>query len=303
MRTAVLPVHPAEASRLTADLSAFAAFTEAGDGVTRLAYSALERRAHAFFEERMRELGCAVHTDAAGNTVAELAPTADTDVAGAIGTGSHLDSVVHGGRFDGIAGVVAAMEVARLAVGSSIARRRPWRFVAFAAEEGARFGQACNGSRMIAGLTSVEDTRHLRDVDGVSMYQAMCDVGLAPDELLSHVWDPAQWHAFVELHVEQGAVLQDAGVAIGVVDSISGSTRLHVVVDGTASHTGATPMHRRRDALVAAASCVIAGNSIANDSAHHGTRVTVGRLDVSPGAITTIPRTRRFRCGCARRRQ
>jgi len=278
-----------DTSRLTSDLDTFASITESGAGVTRLAYTSLERRAHAIFAERMQSLGCSVHTDAAGNTIAELAPNADDTRPGAVGTGSHLDSVVQGGRFDGIAGVVAAMETARLATKATAARRRPWRFVAFAAEEGARFGQACNGSRMIAGLTTSEDTRRLHDANGVTMHQAMSDVGLHPDDLATDAWESAQWYGFVELHVEQGSVLEDAGIPIGVVDSISGSTRLRVVLDGTASHTGATPMHRRRDALVTAAACVLAGDRIANDSAHHGTRVTVGQLKVFPGAITTIP--------------
>ncbi|WP_029153899.1 Zn-dependent hydrolase [Microbacterium gubbeenense] len=279
----------ANAARLSADLEAFAAISEPGDGVTRLAYTALERRAHDVFAERMRTLGCVVHTDAAGNTIADLPATEDNGPQSVVGTGSHLDSVAQGGRFDGIAGVVAGMEAAYLAALSPVPRRRRWRFVAFAAEEGARFGQACNGSRMVAGLTTLPDTRRLRDTEGVSMYDAMSEVGLRPDDLAADEWDAAQWHAFVELHVEQGAVLEDAGVPIGIVDSISGSTRLHVAVNGTASHTGATPMHKRRDALVTAASCVLAGDRIAKDSAHHGTRVTVGRLEVSPGAMTTIP--------------
>lgn len=289
MRAASLTARSAaDASLLAADLARFAAISEPGGGVTRLAYTALEREAHTLFADRMRDLGCDVRTDAAGNTIAELPATVSTG-RGAIGTGSHLDSVVHGGRFDGIAGVVSAMEVARLAADSSAPRRRPWRFVAFAAEEGARFGQACNGSRMAVGLTTTADTRRLRDADGVSMYDAMSEVGLSPEDLAAQEWDASQWHGFIELHVEQGSVLDDADIPIGVVDSISGSTRLHVIVEGTASHTGATPMHKRRDALVTAASCVIAGDRIANDAAHHGTRVTVGRLDVLPGAITTIP--------------
>src|SRR5690606_5895928 len=135
-------------ARLGSLIDRFAALSEPGPGMTRLAYTALEREAHALFAAEMRALGLSVHTDAGGNTVAELRPTQAADL-GALGTGSHLDTVPSGGRFDGIAGVCAAMEVARVAVESGLPRRRPWRFVVFAGEEGARFGQACNGSRML----------------------------------------------------------------------------------------------------------------------------------------------------------
>lgn len=236
----------------------------------------------------MIELGLTVTTDAAGNTIAELAPTEAEDLA-AIGTGSHLDSVPEGGAFDGVAGVVAGIEVARHAVLSGQPRRRPWRFVAFAGEEGARFGQACNGSRMIAGLTRSADLQRFRDVAGVTMAEAMSDVGLRPDDVESARWRAEDWFAFLELHIEQGGVLEAKQTSIGIVDTISGSTRMQVTIVGQASHTGGTPMHLRRDALVTAAACVLAGQEVATDIEHRGTRVTVGRLDVHPGSITTIP--------------
>ncbi|TQL44934.1 allantoate deiminase/N-carbamoyl-L-amino-acid hydrolase [Homoserinimonas aerilata] len=275
-------------SRLSHWIDTFASLSEAGRGVTRLAYSPLERRSHAVFGEYMASLGLTVETDAAGNTIAELASTTGEREA-AIGTGSHLDSVPEGGRFDGIAGVVAGMEVARIAVEQQLPRRRPWRFVAFASEEGARFGQACNGSRMIAGLTTSADLDGFHDKDGVSMAAAMKSVGLAPDAVETARWRSEDWFAFVEVHIEQGGVLESKNLSVGVVDVISGSTRLEVTVLGQASHTGGTPMHLRRDALVTAAECVLACQTIATDPEHHGTRVTVGRLDVHPGSITTIP--------------
>jgi len=269
-------------------IEAFAALSEPGEGVTRLGYSALERQAHDLFASEMAGLGLKAAVDAAGNTIAELSP-ASASGARAIGTGSHLDSVPSGGRFDGIAGVCAAIETARVVVESGSAIRRPWRFVVFAAEEGARFGQACTGSRVIAGLTGAGDLDAFHDKDGVSLRQAMAEVGLDPAGCASAVWDPDEWHAFVELHIEQGNVLESSGTPIGVVESISGSSRLLVTLTGTASHTGGTPMHLRRDALAAAAECVLAGERLAKDREHHGTRVTVGRLDVHPGSITTIP--------------
>ncbi|GAA3195480.1 Zn-dependent hydrolase [Dactylosporangium siamense] len=273
-----------DSDRIAAHLDRFARLTEAGEGCTRLAYTPLEREAHAVFAAHMSGLGLLVHTDPAGNTIAELPGDA-----AALGTGSHLDTVPHGGGLDGIAGVAAAMEIAEVVTRRASARRRTWRFVAFAAEEGARFGQACNGSRMVAGLTGRADLDRLADRDGRTMAEAMTAVGLTPDRADEARWAPEDWHAFVELHIEQGEVLQSRGADIGVVDLISGSTRLRVAVHGRATHSGGTPMHLRHDALVVAAECVTLGDRLARDARHHGTRVTVGRLEVEPGSITTIP--------------
>ncbi|WP_110945933.1 Zn-dependent hydrolase [Streptomyces avicenniae] len=275
-----------DASRIAAHLATFADLTEPGPGCTRLAFSPLERRAHAVFARHMADLGLSVGTDHAGNTVAELPGTGEPR---AIGTGSHLDTVPSGGGFDGIVGVVSAMEVAEVMVRSGTPHRRPWRFVAFAAEEGARFGQACNGSRMAAGLTSSADLSGFTDRDGVTMADAMAGVGLRPDLVDRSRWRAEDWFAFVELHIEQGEVLRSRGLDVGVVDVISGSTRLRVRATGRATHSGGTPMHLRRDAMVVAAECVVLGDRIARDPARRGVRVTVGRLTVEPGSITTIP--------------
>ncbi|MCU1545302.1 MAG: Zn-dependent hydrolase [Homoserinimonas sp.] len=290
-RTSAIGVEAAVATvdgnRIKEFIDLMASITEAGPGVTRLAYTALERQAHEVFQARMRELGLAVTVDAAGNSIAELAGTSECSAA--VGTGSHLDSVPAGGRFDGIAGVAAAVEVARAVVDSGMPHQRPWRFVAFAAEEGARFGQACNGSRAASGASTLSGVAGLRDSAGITMADAMAAVGLRPDAIDTAAWDPNEWHGFIELHVEQGNVLEVTGTPIGIVDVISGSSRVMVELSGTASHSGATPMHLRRDALVAAAECVLVCDQIAQNSQHRGTRVTVGKLEVEPSSITTIP--------------
>lgn len=276
------------AARLGTLIDRFAELTEPGPGTTRLAFTELERQAHALFAAELAGLGASVRTDAAGNTIADLPPTV-LGAGRAIGTGSHLDTVPGGGRFDGIAGVCAGMEVARIAAVSGIPRNRPWRFVVFAGEEGARFGQACNGSRMIAGLTISADLSRLVDREGVTLRDAMLALGLRPDDLEADRWSPDDWDAFVELHIEQGNVLETTRTPIGIVDSISGSSRMRVRISGRATHTGSTPMRLRNDALAAAAECVLACEAIAIDARHHGTRVTVGTLDVHPNSITTIP--------------
>jgi allantoate deiminase len=278
----------ADPARLQARLDAFAALSEpgSGPGVTRLAYTPLEREAHAVYADEMRSLGLTVWTDAAGNTIAERSGT----VPGlpALGTGSHLDSVPNAGAYDGVAGVAAALETARLYADHGIAHAHPVRFVAFAAEEGARFGQACTGSRVVAGLTGPKDLTLKRDAEGTTLAEAMQTVGLDPGRVTEARWRPADWAAFLELHIEQGAVLESTGTPVGVVDLISGSTRLLLEVAGRASHTGGTPMHLRADALAAAAEIVLLIESVARDTRHHGTRATVGRMEAAPGSITTI---------------
>ena len=273
-------------ARIAADLNHFATLTEPGSGITRLAFTDLERLAHDYFGSTMSDLGLSVHTDSVGNTIAEMP---GEDDAPALGLGSHLDSVPAGGRFDGVAGVVAAMEVARVLRHADVQTRHPFRFVAFAAEEGARFGQACNGSRMVSGVADAADLQRLVDADGVTIAAAMRRVGLDPDRWLDARWSPSDWKAFLELHIEQGSVLEHAGVGVGVVDAISGSTRLFIELSGRASHSGGTPMDQRADALAAASELVLTAESLAGETQHEGTRATVGKLDVQPGSITTIP--------------
>lgn len=281
----------ASAAAFDSLISRFAGLTEDASqpGVTRLAYTPLERRAHSLFADHMRALGLTVWSDAAGNTIAEKRG-AEPGLR-AIGTGSHLDSVPRGGRYDGIAGVVAAMELARLFTQAGIEHRHPLRFVAFANEEGARFGQACIGSRIVAGLTRRPDLDSLADATGITVAQAMRSVGLDPDSIDTALWRPDDWAAFLELHIEQGSVLASRDVPVGIVDLVSGSTRLKMTLHGRASHTGGTPMHLRADALAAGSEVVLQAEALARDSRHHGTRITVGKLSVEPGSITTIPGT------------
>lgn len=280
-------IGPAQAKRIAGSLQEFARLSEPGPGVSRLAYTSLERQAHQLFTEWMESVGCRVEVDAAGNTIATR-PGTLVD-APAIGTGSHLDSVYNGGAFDGIVGVAAGVEIARLLNENQIQTLHPLRFVVFAGEEGARFGQACMGSRLAAGLTPLEDLQTLRDKNGVSIAEAMSMVGVSAEAAVAAQWDASDWAAFVELHVEQGSVLESTSNSIGAVDLISGSTRLQFTLTGRPSHTGGTPMRGRADALAAAAEGVLIAEALALDSAHRGTRATVGKLRVEPGSITTIP--------------
>ena len=254
-------------------------------GWSRLAFSAPEREAHSLFARTMAELGLAVRTDAIGNTIAELP---GREPGPALVTGSHLDTVPQGGNFDGAAGVAAAVEVAHLLAETS-GLRRPFQAVAFAAEEGARFGAPCIGSRVATGAFTAETLRGLLDTGGRSVTECAKEVGLRPDDVAAGVWQPGSIAAFLELHIEQGRVLEERGRPLGIVHSIGGSTRVELTFSGRADHSGATPMWLRQDALAGAGEFVV---EVERRAALHPTTVaTVGRLEVMPGSLTTVPGT------------
>lgn len=277
---------PARLERMLEELASITA-SPGEPGVTRLAYTAEERRAHALVGRWLGDLGLRVWTDAAGNTLAELGGGPGLSV---IGTGSHLDSVERAGRFDGIAGVVAAVEAARLISVRPGGLRHGLRVVLFAGEEGARFGHPCLGSSAVAGQLTDQGLA-LTDREGVALGEAMRSVGLDPGRVGAARWNPSEWAGFLELHVEQGNVLENTGNAVGVVDDVSGSSRFELTVRGRAGHSGGTPMDLRADALTTAAEIVLAVEAAAGTL---GTRCTVGRLTVAPGGITTVPGVVRF---------
>jgi len=253
-------------------------------GWSRLAFTKEERDAHDVFAESARDLGLSVRADAIGNTFATL--RGDENDRPMYMSGSHLDSVPNGGNFDGVAGVATALEVGRiLSLSKTFAGE--YCAVAFTAEESARFGAPCIGSRVAIGEFTAETLRALRDQEGTSLHDAAADLGLRPDDVDAEVWPTGFVELFLELHIEQGAVLDSRGRRLGLVDAIGGSTRLELSFPGTAAHSGATPMSLRRDALVAASEFVI---EVERQAARHPTAVaTVGRLDVEPGSLTTVP--------------
>jgi allantoate deiminase len=252
-------------------------------GQSRLAFSPEERRAHHLFEMWAEKLGLSLRRDPVGNTYAELAGTKPGP---ALLAGSHLDTVPNGGNFDGAAGVAAALEVARV-LSETGGLESPYRIVVFSGEEGARFGAPCIGSRVATGVFTAATLRELTDEGGRTLAQCAAEVGLQPDKVAEAVWEPDSVAAFLELHIEQGRVLESQGRTLGVVDAIAGSTRVELIFSGRADHSGATPMHLRHDALVGASEFVLEAERRA--SALRTTVATVGRLEVDPGSVTTVP--------------
>lgn len=263
-----------------------------GGGISRISFTADERAAHDLVSGWLRDLGFTIRVDTIGNTIAER-PGSKAGAPG-IGVGSHLDSVPHGGRFDGIVGVVGAVEMARLFVENQVITRHPLRVVIFAGEEGARFGEPCVGSKAVTGNLGNRDLSLMKDANGVSLADALRAIGFDPRLVPQARWKPAEWAAFLELHIEQARILETTETPIGLVDTVSGSTRLRVEMTGRADHSGGTPMDSRADALAAASEVVLAAEALAKDSRNRGARLTVGRLDVHPNSITTIPGMVRF---------
>jgi allantoate deiminase len=252
-------------------------------GWSRLAFGQEERQAHALFEQWAKELGLEVRTDAVGNTCAELP---GVELGPALMIGSHLDTVPRGGNFDGAAGVAVALEVARL-LSEAGGLRLPYRAVVFSGEEGARFGAPCIGSRVATGAFTAETLRKLTDEEGHTAAERASEVGLRPEDAAEAVWKEGAVAAFLELHIEQGRVLERRGMPLGIVDAIAGSTRVELLFSGRADHSGATPMPLRHDALAGASDFVLEAERRA--AARRTTVATVGQLKVEPGSVTTVP--------------
>jgi allantoate deiminase len=253
----------------------------ADGGVTRLAWTHELFDAYAWTADRMRALGLAVETDAAGNLIGRWEVGNGTPVL----VGSHLDTVPTGGRFDGALGVAAAVHAVAMLQEDGFEPRRPVWITAFMDEEGARFDAALFGSRAFAG-EALESLGDRMDADGTSLREAMAATGHDLDRVgeAHRVGDVA---AYLELHIEQGPVLESSGVEIGVVTSIVGLRGYRVRLHGQANHAGTTPMALRRDALAGAARIALA----LRDEARRREAVTanVGKLAVEPGGANVVP--------------
>jgi allantoate deiminase len=256
-------------------------------GITRLAYMEEERQAHDLAAGWFQSLGLDITTDAAGNTLAHK--KGQDPSLPALVFGSHLDSVPHGGRFDGTAGVVVSIELIRMLQECDAYTDHSLTSVIFAAEEGARFREPCIGSKLFTGALPEGSLQLIRDGNGVSVAEAMSSIGLSPEDAIGAAWDPNDIALFLELHTEQGTTLEAESRQIGLVDSVSGSTRLRMTITGVANHSGATPMDQRSDAYLGGAEISLALENLANAPTYRGLRGTVGYVDVQPNNATTIP--------------
>ncbi|WP_275791132.1 Zn-dependent hydrolase [Pararhizobium gei] len=274
-----------DATRISDTIRGLSRITEPDRPYTRRAFTPLFLEGRAFLEERFRAAGLETRIDASGNLIGRR--KGRRSGLGTIMLGSHSDTVPEGGRFDGIAGVAAALEVARSLDDAGIRLDHDLEIIDFLAEEVSIFGVSCIGSRGMAGL--IPDGWLSRMQGDLTLRQGMIDMGGDPSRPAQQTRSDIK--AFLELHIEQGPVLESEHCDIGVVTAISGITRIELLFEGQADHAGTTPMGARRDALVAAARMVgeveRLGKEFSRGEGHF--TATVGEFSIEPNAANVVP--------------
>jgi len=275
--------------RLESDFQALSQFVDSSfTGHTRQVLSEPYLASRAWIRQTMIEAGLEVHQDAAGNTIGLLKGSGNGP---ALATGSHTDTVLSGGRFDGVIGVLGAIELVRTLRESGTVLERDLYVIDFLGEEPNEFGVSCVGSRSLTGAITSEffDSSNAH---GATLGAQLESVGYSPSAMLSNKWPAGSLHAFVELHIEQGPVLERTGTQIGVVTAIAGIERVVATFLGRADHAGTTSMADRRDALAAAAEAILVVEQIGCTGEH--SVATVGSIEVEPGAMNVVPSSARM---------
>jgi N-carbamoyl-L-amino-acid hydrolase len=252
-------------------------------GWSRVGFTEPDLAGREWVARRMRAAGLRTHMDAVGNVIGVLPGTAPS--APAIVTGSHTDTVPGGGRFDGVVGVLGAIEMVEMFREAGIRLTHELRVVDFSNEEGNPQGVKLVGSRAISGELTARDL-DATDADGVALGDLLQGAGLSPEEASSCRWDPAEVAAFLELHIEQGPVLEQQGASLGIVTRICGISNFVVDVVGRRDHAGTTPMNQRSDAMCSAAGTVLAVERLA--AAGADSVGTVGALTTSPELTNVV---------------
>jgi len=272
------------AQRIVRRIDALAAISESEGELTRIAFTPELRQAADLIQTWMEEAGMAAHMDEMGNVIGRY-EGAEAGLP-ALMVGSHYDTVRNAGRWDGPLGVVTAIECVAALSAQGIRLAHAVEVVAFSDEEGARFSSTLLGSRAVAG-TFDEGALEANDDAGTPLSAAMTAFGLDPAAIRRAARRRCDLLAYLELHIEQGPVLESEGLPVGVVTAISGASRFRVELEGMAGHAGTVPMGLRRDALAGASECVLAVEELAR--AGIGVVGTVGQISAAPGATNVIP--------------
>ena len=277
--------------RLMRDLNAIGRIGIGERGaVTRLVFSVKELRSRQVLIHLMRQAGLKIHIDAIGNIFGRY-DGADAK-APAVLAGSHLDTVVHGGKYDGPVGVIGSLEAVRTISEHKITVRSPLEVVCFVGEESSRFGFSTLGSSLIAGEVHAKDLANAIDAQGTKLADVLSSLRITQRNLHSLQREPKSLKAYLELHIEQGPILEALGKRIGLVTSIAAPSRFRIIFTGQADHSGTTPMNMRKDALVASAQLIEFIETICRKygSMEKGRVVgTVGAIKIEPGVINAVP--------------
>lgn len=274
-------------ARLSNELEELARFSEAEPpAVTRILYTEPDQKARAYVKRLCTEAGLNVREDALGNTFARW--VGGQPELPAVGTGSHIDAIPNAGKYDGTVGVLGGLEAMRALKQAGFRPTRSLELLLFTSEEPTRFGVGCVGSRALTGTLTPDTLAALRDGDGNTLDQLRNQAGY--DGPLKSVRLPAHYYsAFVELHIEQGPLLEREGMSIGVVTAIAAPAALRVYLHGEGGHAGAVLMPGRKDALCGAAEIILAVETAARGSTSPDAVGTTGVCRVYPGAINSIP--------------
>ena len=254
--------------------------------VTRVVFSEADLRARAYVKSLCEAAGLAISEDAIGNTFARWEGT-DPQLA-PVGTGSHIDAIPNAGLYDGCVGVLGGLEAIRVLQKMGFKPRRPIELVIFTSEEPTRFGIGCLGSRMMANVLTPERARTLRDKEGQGLEELRAKAGFK-GTLESVALKPGRFHQFLELHIEQGPLLEQEGLDLGLVTHIAAPASVRIVIEGEGGHAGGKLMPGRKDALAAAAELILALEAAAKGTGAIDTVGTVGVCEVFPGAVNSIP--------------
>jgi ureidoglycolate amidohydrolase len=276
-----------DSGRLLSELEALASISDAEPpAVTRIVFTPTDMRARTLVIRSCEAAGLEVRQDAIGNTFARW-PGSEQG-APAVGTGSHIDAIPNAGKYDGVVGVLGGLEAIRALKRSQFRPRSSLELVLFTSEEPTRFGVGCLGSRLLSGTLSPESARELADKNGESLEQVRRKAGLGGE--LEEVRLPNGYYkAFVELHIEQGPILEREQVGLGIVTKIAAPASARMLVEGAGGHAGGVLMPDRHDALCAAAELILAVEQAAKSSPSTDSVATVGMCEVFPGAVNSIP--------------
>ncbi len=276
-----------DSARLLSEIEALALISEAEPPVvTRIVFTPADMRARAWLIDHCRTAGLAVRQDAVGNTFARW--QGSDPAAPAVGTGSHLDAIPNAGKYDGVVGVLGGLEAIRALQRAGFHPNNSIELLLFTSEEPTRFGIGCLGSRLLSGALSADAARKLIDSNAEPLDEVRRKAGLSGK--LEEVQMPGGYYkAFLELHIEQGPVLERERVPLGIVTRIAAPASARISIEGEGGHAGAVLMAERRDALCAASELILATENAARTSRSIDTVATVGMCEVFPGAINSIP--------------
>jgi len=273
--------------RLISEIEELALISDAeAPAVTRVVFTPTDLKARAWFLARCKEARLAVRQDAIGNIFARW--NGQDLTAAAVATGSHIDAIPNAGKYDGVVGVLGGLEAIRALQQSGFSPKRSIELILFTSEEPTRFGIGCLGSRLLSGSLSADAAKKMTDKDGASIEEVRHAAGFQGE--LETVKLPAgHYEAFVELHIEQGPLLEQKQIPLGIVSKIAAPSSFRISVEGVGGHAGGVLMPDRRDALCAASELILTIEHEAKSSGSADTVATVGICEVFPGAVNSIP--------------